>query len=189
MEASQVKAPEDWRSPRRCRAIRKVRAPIHAKKRTWVRGCFLVAVFQLYLADFQAEDLLASGTESFPAAAATNALRPSQISSTNKPPLAPMKFNPDAGVPPASTNLVVPKPLLQLRWATNSTKPAQPPSVFNPDPGAMLRLPSTNALFFTNGYVAPSVFQGVPVPPALTLPRTNVRRMQIEFVEPPVTNY
>src|SRR5882724_11755475 len=33
MEASQPKAPEDWRSPRRYRAIRRFVVPIHAKKR------------------------------------------------------------------------------------------------------------------------------------------------------------
>jgi len=33
MEASQPKAPEDWRSPRRYRAIRRFMVPMHAKKR------------------------------------------------------------------------------------------------------------------------------------------------------------
>src|SRR6266487_5212984 len=32
MEASQPKAPEDWRSPRRYRAIRRFVVPMHAKK-------------------------------------------------------------------------------------------------------------------------------------------------------------
>ena len=31
MEASQPKAPEDWRTPRRYRAIRKFMVPMHAK--------------------------------------------------------------------------------------------------------------------------------------------------------------
>ena len=92
-------------------------------------------------------------------------------------------------MPPVSTNLVVPKALLQLKWATNSAKPTQPPSVFNPDPGAMLRLPSTNTPFFTNGFALPPVFQGEPVPQALTLPRTNVRSQQLEFIELPITNH
>src|SRR6266496_3433383 len=34
MEASPPKAPEDWRSPRRYRAIRRFMVPMHAKKRT-----------------------------------------------------------------------------------------------------------------------------------------------------------
>src|SRR5881296_151437 len=34
MEASQPKAPEDWRSPRRYRVIRRFMVPMHAKKRT-----------------------------------------------------------------------------------------------------------------------------------------------------------
>src|SRR5438046_2776385 len=33
MQASQPKAPEDWRSPRRCRAIRRFMVPMHAEKR------------------------------------------------------------------------------------------------------------------------------------------------------------
>src|SRR6266487_6172518 len=37
MEASQPKAQEDWRSPRRYRAIRRFMAPMHAKKR---KGAF-----------------------------------------------------------------------------------------------------------------------------------------------------
>jgi hypothetical protein len=133
--------------------------------------------------------VLASGTESSRPASATNALRPFQIITTNTPPLPPTQFVPDAGVPPVSTNVVVPKSLLQLKWATNSAKPTQPPSVFNPDPGAMLKSPSTNAPFFTNEFAWPPVFQGEPVPQALTLPRPNVRSQQLEFVEPPITNY
>ena len=61
--------------------------------------------------------------------------------------------------------------------------------MFNPDPGAMLKPPATNAPFFTNKYALPPAFQGEPVPPALTLPRTNVRSQQLEFVEPPITNH
>src|SRR6266542_3220763 len=91
-----------------------------------------------------------------------------QIISTNRPPLPPGKFNPDAGVPPVSTNLGGPKPFFQLKWATNSAKPTQPPSVFNPDPGAMLKQPSTNAPFFTNEFPLPPAFQGEPVPETLT---------------------
>src|SRR5205809_7449238 len=37
MEASQPKAPEDWRSPRRYRAIRRIMVPMHAKNR---KGAF-----------------------------------------------------------------------------------------------------------------------------------------------------
>ena len=33
LEASQPKAPEDWRSPRRYRAIRRYVVPMHAEKR------------------------------------------------------------------------------------------------------------------------------------------------------------
>ena len=33
MEASQPKAPEDWRSPRRYRAIRRFMVPMHSEKR------------------------------------------------------------------------------------------------------------------------------------------------------------
>ena len=32
MQASQPKAPEDWRSPRRCRAIRRFMVPMHDRK-------------------------------------------------------------------------------------------------------------------------------------------------------------
>jgi len=103
--------------------------------------------------------------------------------------LAPTQFNPDAGLPPVPTNIVAPKANWQLKWATNSAKPTQPPSVFNPDPGGMLRPHSTNAPFFTNRFALPLALQGEPVAPALTLPRTNVRSQQLEFVEPPATNY
>src|SRR6185503_4759066 len=65
----------------------------------------------------------------------------------------------------------------------------QAPSVFNPDPGAMQRLPANNAWFFTNGYVLPPAFQRESVPQALTLPRTNVRSQQLEFIELPITNH
>src|SRR6266498_2555991 len=67
---------------------------------TGLQGGFLVAVFALGLAVFQAVGVLARGTESTPAAAATNALRPLQIISTNRPPLPPTEFNPDAGLLP-----------------------------------------------------------------------------------------
>src|SRR5205814_3955051 len=33
MQSSQPKAPEDWRSPRRCRAIRRFMVPMHGHKR------------------------------------------------------------------------------------------------------------------------------------------------------------
>src|SRR6266496_3388099 len=33
MQASQPKAPEDWRSPRRCRAIRRFMVPMHSQMR------------------------------------------------------------------------------------------------------------------------------------------------------------
>jgi len=150
---------------------------------------FPVTVFALCLEVSQAVVALASGTESSNPAAPTNAPRPFQIITTNRPPLPPTQFNPDAGVPPVPTNIVAPKATWQLKWATNSAKPTQPPSVFNPDPGATLRPPSTNAPFFTNRFASPPVLQGEPVPPALTLPRTNVRSQQLEFVEPPATNY
>jgi hypothetical protein len=152
------------------------------------RGGLLVAVVAVYLAVFSAGRELAVGAESPRPVAATNALRPFQIISTNRPPLPPTQFNPDVGVPPVSTNLAVPKTFLQLNWRTNSEKPTQPPSVFNPDPGAMLKTPSTNAPFFTNEFARPPAFQGEPVPEAFTLPRTNVRSQKLEFVEPPITN-
>src|SRR5207249_7512532 len=53
----------------------------------------------------------------------TNALPPFQIISTNSPPLPPSQFSPDAGVSPASTNVVRPAPVPHLTRTTNSLPP------------------------------------------------------------------
>src|SRR6058998_572133 len=53
MEASQPKAPEDWRSPRRYRAIRRFMDPMHAKKR---KGAFHEPTNRSLLWESGAED-------------------------------------------------------------------------------------------------------------------------------------
>jgi hypothetical protein len=55
MEASQPKAPEDWRSPRRYRAIPRFMVPMHAKKR---KGAFHEPSIRITPASDLAEDFL-----------------------------------------------------------------------------------------------------------------------------------
>jgi hypothetical protein len=120
----------------------------------------------------------------------TNALPPNQFITTNSPPLSPAKFNPDSGVLPSrSQPFVPPASGLKTQWNTNAPPPPNIPPQFNPDPGAYLKSPSTNAPFFTNTVTLPPRFQSPRVPAELTLPRTNVRRAEIEMTNAAPGNF
>jgi hypothetical protein len=120
----------------------------------------------------------------------TKTLPPHQFITTNSPPQSPTTFTPDSGVPPSRYD---PIPSTQSRivrqWKTNAAPEPIAPTVFNPDPGAMLKAQTTNTPFFTNSYIAPPAYSGQPVPPALTVPRTNVRSEYLEFTNAPASNY
>jgi hypothetical protein len=115
---------------------------------------------------------------------------PHQAVSSNTPPLAPGKFNPDPGNPPFRTNIYFPPKALQTNRIVSPGKPLKSPSVFNPDPGAMFRsAPNKPAPFFTNEIPLPPAARTQPLPPGLALPRANVYDEQLRIVHPPpVTN-
>jgi len=108
-----------------------------------------------------------------------NRLKPNQALSTNTPPASPEVFNPD----PNQLNLPVP-PQTDFHWTRSvivSTNSGPSPQ-FNPDPGASLR-PATNlpaALFDEPS--APPLFTPPEIPPDRSLPRENVRA--VEMVPP-----
>ena len=112
-----------------------------------------------------------------------NALRPNQTRSTGVPPQSPSEFSPDPGVPPLRTN-APPEPAMTPRLirTTNNTPPL-PPAVFNPDPGAVN---STNVYrpFYTNEIRMPPDYSGQPIPPDLSLPRTNIVGKDLKFSAP-----
>src|SRR5207247_242465 len=68
-------------------------------------------------------------------------------------------------------------------------RPLKPPAQFNPDPRALLRPPSTNAPFFKQELPVPPGFERPRVPQGLELPRNKLRSEELEFVQPPATNY
>lgn len=74
-------------------------------------------------------------------------------------------------------------------WVTNAPPEPKSPSIFNPDPGAMLKAQQTNTPFFTNTFAAPPAYSGEAIPPALALPRPDVRSKVLEFTNPPSSNY
>ena len=108
-----------------------------------------------------------------------NRLKPNQALSTNTPPASPEVFNPD----PNLLNLPEP-PQTDFHWTRSvvvSTNSGPSPQ-FNPDPGASLR-PATNlpaALFDEPS--APPLFTPPEIPPDRSLPRENVRA--VEMVPP-----
>ena len=121
--------------------------------------------------------LIAGATAPSPA---TDALKPHQAVSTNTPPAAPDRFNPD----PNPVQLPQP-PADNFRWTRRiliSTNPPPKPQ-FNPDPGAIWK-PATNtpaALF--NEPTAPPLYTPPAIPADLALPRGIIRRT--EFLPPP----
>lgn len=117
-------------------------------------------------------------------------LKPHQFIDTNSPPQSPSRFNPNSGVPPSRTH-PIPKPHLEagMTWVTNAPPEPMAPPIFNPDPGAMLRARSTNAPFFTNIFAPPPAYSGEAIPPALALPRPNVRSEELQFTNPAAANY
>lgn len=119
-----------------------------------------------------------------------DALKPHQFIDTNSPPKSPAKFSPNPGTPPTRYN-PTPKqrPEAGMRWVTNAPPEPLAPTVFNPDPGAMLKTQPTNAPFFTNNFAPPPAYSGKAIPPALALPRPNVRSKVLEFTNPPATHY
>lgn len=120
----------------------------------------------------------------------TNALAPHQFITTNSPPQSPEKFSPDFGVPPTRYNPTpAPKPSVGMRWVTNAPPEPLAPPVFNPDPGAMLKSSVTNTPFFTNTFSPPPAYTGEAVPPALALPRPNVRSEELEITNRPADHY
>ena len=120
----------------------------------------------------------------------TNALKPHQFITTNTPPQSPAKFSPDFGVKPSRYDPNAPRPPgVAQRWSTNAPPSPTAPPVFNPDPGAALKLTTTNTPFFTNSLALPPEFKGESIPSALTLPRTNVRASEVECTNPPAGNY
>ena len=120
----------------------------------------------------------------------TNALAPHQFITANSPPQSPAKFTPDVGVPPSHYDPTpAPTSGAGTRWITNAPPEPSAPAVFDPDPGAMLKLQATNTPFFTNAFSPPPAYSGEPVPPALALPRTNVRSEGLEFTNAPDGNY
>jgi hypothetical protein len=120
----------------------------------------------------------------------TNTLAPHQFITTNSPPLSPDTFTPDFGVPPSRYNPNPPAmPHVEARWVTNTPPEPSAPMVFNPDPGAMLKPQVTNLSFFTNSFSPPPAYNGEALPPALALPRTNVRSEQLESTNAPAGQY
>jgi len=157
------------------------RAGVRASQITNLVGVFLLAAVWSNSAAHAAEPAFGSDT---------NALRPNQFITTNSPPQSPAKFNPDSGVPPSRSQPFVPLASgLRTQWNTNAPPPPNIPPQFNPDPGAYLKVPATNAPLFTNTVTLPSRFQSPRVPEELTLPRTNVRRAEIELTNAPPGNY
>lgn len=120
----------------------------------------------------------------------TNALKPHQFITTNSPPQSPTKFSPDTGVPASRNNPApIQRPGVGTVWVTNVPPGPKAPPVFNPDPGAMLKAQQTNAPFFTNMFAPPPAYSGEAIPPALELPRTNVRSKVLQFTNPPSSGY
>lgn len=76
-----------------------------------------------------------------------------------------------------------------MTWVTNAPPEPIPPTVFNPDPGAMLKVRTTNTPFFTNIFAPPPAYRGETIPPALALPRPNVRSKELVITNAPPTNY
>ncbi len=117
-------------------------------------------------------------------------LKPHQFIDTNSPPQSPAKFNPNSGVPPSRYNPVLKqRPEAGMTWVTNAPPEPMAPTVFNPDPGAMLKVRTTNAPFFTNIFAPPPAYSGETIPPALALPRPDVRSKELVFTNAPSTNY
>jgi hypothetical protein len=104
-----------------------------------------------------------------------NRLKPHQAISSNAPPASPEIFNPD----PNAVHLPEPPPT-DFRWTRQIVVSSNSPSAqFNPDPGANLK-PQTNlpaALFVEPS--APALFTPPEIPGDKSLPRANVRVVEI----------
>ena len=134
--------------------------------------------------------LCLSATAAAQTGSSTNALKPHQFITTNSPPRSPAKFSPDSGAAPSRYNPSPrQRPEARMIWVTNVPPEPRAPSVFNPDPGAMLKAQQTNTPFFTNVFAAPPAYSGETIPPALALPRTNVRSEELEFTNRPGSRY
>ncbi len=114
----------------------------------------------------------------------STALKPHQSVSPGEPPHSPEKFNPDAGVPPITTNfLAAPEMRFHLNRVTNQALPLPPP-VFNPDPGASFITNAPAQPFFTNEFGGLPHYNGEPIKPGLALPRTNLFSDELEPWQP-----
>ncbi len=115
--------------------------------------------------------------------------KPHQTVSTNKPPLAPSKFDPDTGVRLPSPRQSHEELKYQRRFHVDREKPAAAPSQFNPDPGGGVAAPVTEPFYKTNFEVAPQ-FEPPAIEKSQQLPRTNLERSEIVPMQPaPPGNY
>jgi hypothetical protein len=122
-------------------------------------------------------------------AADTNApAKPKPFQRTNSvaQPIAPDRFNPDAGMRlperfPAGSDVTN---LYELRWRTNRV-PLQPTPQFNPDPGASLKKsPEPQKPFFPFENVPLPTYTGEAIPKELELPRAPVNANELLLREP-----
>jgi hypothetical protein len=115
--------------------------------------------------------------------------KPHQTVSTNKPPTAPPKFNPDTGAPLPSPKQSPEELRYRRRYYLDRNAPEAPPQTFNPDPGGGKVTPQPEPFYKTNYGTIPE-FQGPPVEKEMQLPRRNLERFDIAPREPePAGNY
>lgn len=132
-------------------------------KVAWLR-LLLIPCFAAYvLADAQREN-------------APDRLKPHQTVSRGEPPKSPEVFDPDPN--PLRLGL----PISEGSLASRKT-PSESSCQFNPDPGAWQRTP-VERHDWERPFRLPSVFGTEPLPADKSLPRENVRRVELLYVEP-----